>query len=89
LCKSPFKSLIDLWLVLCITVFYRGNNAIDFKLFVEEKQVSIYATTHSLGQLDEKINSMEIFKFWNFEAKGYKGNHSLKNYLASYLYFLC
>ncbi len=78
LCKSPFKSLIDLWLVLCITFFYKGNNAIDFKLFVEEKQVSIYATTHSLGQFDEKINPMKIFKFWNFEAKGYKGSHSFK-----------
>jgi hypothetical protein len=55
--------LIDLWLVLCITFFYKGNNAIDFKLFVEEKQVSIYATTHPLGQLDEKINPMKIFKF--------------------------
>ncbi len=82
LCKSPFKSLIVLWLVLCITFFYKGNNAIDFKLFVQEKQVSIYAITHSLGQLDEKKNQMKIFKSWNFKTKGYKGNHSFKKLLG-------
>jgi hypothetical protein len=41
-----------------------------------KKHVYFYATTCSLCQLDEKINQMTIWKFWNFEAKGFKGNDS-------------
>ncbi len=65
--------MIDLWLVLCITFFYKGNNAIYFKLFLQEKQVSIYATTHSLGQFDEKKDQMkffEVLKFWGKRLQG-------------------
>jgi hypothetical protein len=40
------------------------------------KNLSFYATTCSLGQFDEKINHMNLFKSWNFETNGYKGNDS-------------
>ncbi len=47
--------------------------AIDFKLFVQEKHVSFYASTCSLGELDEETNYIKISKAWNFKPKGYKG----------------
>jgi hypothetical protein len=36
--------------------FNAQNNAIDFKKKLQEKKVSLFATTCSLGQFDEKIN---------------------------------
>jgi hypothetical protein len=62
------------------------NNAIDFKFFVQEKHVYLYAITCSLRRLDVKINHMKIFKIWNFQAKSYKGIDSFKNHLTSCLY---
>ncbi len=50
--------------------------AIDFKLFVQEKNVSFYVSTCSLGGVDEKTNYIKISKAWNFEPKGYKGEDS-------------
>jgi len=90
LCKNPFESLIDLWLVVHIIIFISKciKNVIDSKLFLQEKNVFLYATTCSLGQFDEKLNHMKISKFWKFETKGYKENDSFKNHLASSLYSL-
>jgi hypothetical protein len=43
-----------------------------------KEHVFLYATTCSLGQLDEKINHMKISKSCNFETKGCKENVYLK-----------
>jgi hypothetical protein len=61
------------------------KNVIDSKLFLQERNVFLYATTCSLGQLDEKINHMKISKL---ETKGYKENDSFLNHLANSLYSL-
>ncbi len=61
---------------------------IDFKLFVQEKHVSFYASTCSLGELDEKTNSIKNLKAWNFEPKGYKRNDFFFGHLVSCLYSL-
>jgi hypothetical protein len=50
------------------------NDAIDFKLFIQETFVPLYVTTCSLGQFEEKINHINIPKSWNFEINNYKGN---------------
>jgi len=42
------------------------NNAIDFKKNLQEKKVSLFATTCSLGQFDEKINHTKISKVFKF-----------------------
>lgn len=57
------------------------KNAIDFKLFLQEKYGFLYAITCLFGKLDEKINNIKILKFWN---KGLQGKwFFLKNHLAS------
>jgi hypothetical protein len=43
---------------------------------IESLFVSLYATTCSLAELDEKINYMKISKSLNFKTKVFKGNHS-------------
>jgi len=78
LCKNPFESLIDLWLIVHVIIFISKciKNVVDSKFLLQEKNVFLYATTCSLGQLDEKINHMKISKFRKFEIKGYKENDS-------------
>jgi len=49
------------------------NNAIDFKKNLQEKKVSLFATTCSLGQFDEKINHTKISKVFKFWSKGLQG----------------
>jgi hypothetical protein len=74
-----FESLTDLWLVVHITILYKGIHKIvkliSKKLY--KKYMYIYEITCSLGQLDEKINHMKISKFWNFESKCYKENGTI------------
>jgi hypothetical protein len=53
------------------------------KYIYRKKHVSLYATTCSLCQFDEK-NQMKIKKFSNFEIKGYKGN----DYLIKYIFLI-
>ncbi len=43
---------------------------------IESLFASLYTTTCSLGELDEKINYMKILKSLNFKTKVCKGNHS-------------
>jgi hypothetical protein len=42
------------------------NNAIDFKKNLQEKKFSLFATTCSLGQFDEKINHTKFSKAFKF-----------------------
>jgi hypothetical protein len=53
LCKSSFESFNQ------FMANYPYYNTIDFKPFVQENHISIYSTTCSLGQLDEKINHLK------------------------------
>ncbi len=42
----------------------------------QKNNVSLFATTYSLGQFDEKINHTKISKSSYFEVMGCKGNDS-------------
>jgi hypothetical protein len=75
--KNHFESF-----TILITIFFlsaknnASNNTIDFKQNLQEKNVSLFATTCSLDQFDEKINHTKISKSSNFEIMGCKGNDS-------------
>ncbi len=56
---------------------------IDFKCFVKENQVFLYATTCSLSQFDEKINHYEILR-----KKITRKKMFLLKHLAKFLYSL-
>jgi len=74
--KNPFESLTIL------QFFYKWmpKECIKWCNWFQKfciKNPSLYATTCSLGQFDEKKIIWNFFNFFNFETNGYKGNDSL------------
>ncbi len=51
---------------------------IDFKKIVEQKHVSFFESTCSLGELDEKPNHTKISNSWNVEIKDSFFHHLAK-----------